>query len=120
MRLRAAGSLAAALAVGLGAFGAHGLKERLAALAPAAGWWETATLYLLVHAAAVAVLPDSASRPARVSLLLGALVFSGPLYAMALGAPRWLGAVTPLGGTALIVGWLVLALDSLRRPAPGS
>lgn len=117
MRLRAAGALAAALAVGLGAFGAHGLKERLAALAPAAGWWETATLYLLVHAVAVAVLPASASRLARLSLLLGALVFAGTLYAMALGAPRWLGAVTPLGGTALIVGWVALALDCLRQPA---
>ena len=51
MRLRAAGALAAALAVGLGAFGAHGLKERLAALPPAAGGWETATRYRRVHAA---------------------------------------------------------------------
>lgn len=116
MRLRAAGALAAALAVGLGAFGAHGLKERLAALPPASGWWETATFYLLVHAVAVAILPDSSPRFGRVCLLLGALVFAGSLYAMALGAPRWLGAVTPLGGTALIVGWLALALDCLRQP----
>jgi uncharacterized membrane protein YgdD (TMEM256/DUF423 family) len=114
MRLRAAGALAAALAVGLGAFGAHGLKERLAALPPAAGWWETATLYLLVHAAAVAILPPSSSRLGRLCLLLGALVFAGTLYAMALGAPRWLGAVTPLGGTALIVGWLVLAFAKAK------
>ncbi|MFN7339594.1 MAG: DUF423 domain-containing protein [Opitutia bacterium] len=114
MRLRAAGALAAALAVGLGAFGAHGLKERLAALPAAAGWWETATLYLLVHAAAVAVLPASSSRLGRACLLLGALVFAGTLYAMALGAPRWLGAVTPLGGTALIVGWLCLGLAAAK------
>ena len=112
MRLRAAGALAAALAVGLGAFGAHGLKERLAALPAAAGWWETATLYLLVHA--VAVLPASSSRLGRACLLLGALVFAGTLYAMALGAPRWLGAVTPLGGTALIVGWLSLGLAAAK------
>jgi len=110
MRLRAAGALAAALAVGLGAFGAHGLKERLAALPPAAGWWETATLYLLVHAAAVAGLPAAASRPARLCLLLGSLVFAGTLYAMALGAPRWLGAVTPIGGTLLMVGWVMAAV----------
>lgn len=117
MRLRAAGALAAALAVGLGAFGAHGLKDRLAALPPAAGWWETATLYLLTHAIAVVALPAEASRGARLLLLVGALVFAGTLYAMALGAPRWLGAVTPLGGTALIAGWLTLALGGFRRPA---
>ncbi len=115
MPLRAAGALAAALAVGLGAFGAHGLKERLAALPDAAGWWETATLYLLVHAAAVAVLPSSpSSRLGRACLLLGALVFAGTLYAMALGAPRWLGAVTPLGGTALLAGWIALAVSGDR------
>jgi uncharacterized membrane protein YgdD (TMEM256/DUF423 family) len=45
----------------------------------------------------------------------GGLVFSGTLYAMALGAPRWLGAVTPLGGAALIAGWLALALVFLRN-----
>jgi len=115
MRLRASGALAAALAVGLGAFGAHGLRDRLAALPPATGWWETATLYLLVHAAAVAVLPDTTSRVGRLCLLLGALVFAGTLYAMALGAPRWLGAVTPLGGTALIIGWVALAVSRDER-----
>lgn len=119
MRLRAAGAAAAALAVGLGAFGSHGLKDRLAALPPATGWWETATLYLLVHAAAVSCLPDGSSRAARLCLLLGAVLFAGTLYAMALGAPRWLGAVTPLGGSALIVGWLALALDAARRPTSG-
>jgi uncharacterized membrane protein YgdD (TMEM256/DUF423 family) len=120
MRLRAAGALVAALAVGLGAFGAHGLKERLAALPPAAAWWETATLYLLVHAVAVAALPAESSRAARLLLLIGALVFAGTLHAMALGAPRWLGAVTPLGGTALVAGWLTLALEGFRRPSSGA
>jgi len=116
MRLHSAGAASAALAVGLGAFGAHGLKERLAALPAAVAWWETATLYLLVHAAAVACLPGAASRPARLCLLLGALLFAGTLFALALGAPRWLGAVTPLGGTALVVGWLWLAVDAARNP----
>lgn len=116
MRLRAAGAACAALAVGLGAFGAHGLRERLAALPPAAGWWETATLYLLVHAVAVACLPEGRPGP-RLCLLAGALVFASTLLAMALGAPRWLGAVTPLGGSALIVGWAWLAWGWARgRP----
>ena len=114
MRLRAAGALLAASAVGLGAFGAHGLADRLAALPAAAEWWRTATLYLMVHAAAVAALPDGARGP-RLCLLVGGGVFAGTLYAMALGAPRWLGAVTPVGGTLLIVGWLWLAV---ARPRP--
>ena len=50
---------------------------------------------------------------------MGALVFSGTLYAMALGGPRWLGAITPLGGSLLIAGWIGLAWCALRRPAPG-
>jgi uncharacterized membrane protein YgdD (TMEM256/DUF423 family) len=120
MRLRAVGALAAALAVGLGAFGAHGLADRFAAEPRLLGWWETATLYLLVHAIAVAALPVESSRVARLLLLVGALVFAGTLYAMALGAPRWLGAVTPLGGTALIAGWLTLAVGVFRKPAPGA
>jgi len=49
--------------------------------------------------------------------VVGVLLFSGTLYAMALGAPRWLGAVTPLGGLSLIVAWLAVAVAALRRPA---
>ncbi len=110
MCLRAVAALLAATAVGLGAFGAHGLRERFDALPAAAEWWRTATFYLLVHAAVVAVLPV-AGRAARLCLLGGAVIFAGTLYAMALGAPTWLGAVTPVGGTALIVGWIWLAVS---------
>ena len=113
MRLRAAAAGLAALAVGLGAFGAHGLRERLSALPEAGEWWRTATLYLLVHAAAAAVLPVD-RRGARACLLAGVAVFAGTLYAMALGAPRWLGAVTPVGGTLLIAGWVWLAFADYR------
>ncbi|MFZ9201595.1 MAG: DUF423 domain-containing protein [Opitutales bacterium] len=116
MRLRAVAALLAATAVGLGAFGAHGLRARLEALPAAAEWWRTATLYLLVHAAAVAVLP-AGRRGARLCLLGGAVIFAGTLYAMALGAPTWLGAVTPVGGTALIAGWIWLAVASGRAAA---
>ncbi|TSA35170.1 MAG: DUF423 domain-containing protein [Opitutales bacterium] len=105
--------LLGATAVALGAFGAHGLKERLALLPDAPGWWQTATFYLLIHAVALGaiVLPPGgrlASWPVHC-WGWGSIIFSGTLYAMALGAPRWLGAITPLGGLLLIVGWVLLA-----------
>ena len=109
MRLRATGALLAAIAVGLGAFGAHGLKDHFQAQPTAREWWHTATLYLLVHAAVVAVLPV-AERSARLCLLGGVTIFASTLYAMALGAPSWLGAITPIGGLLLIAGWIWLAL----------
>lgn len=108
-----------ALAVGLGAFGAHGLEGMLEGAEDAAkrlGWWRTAVSYHLPHAVAVGLCGWLAGRSggaaptvAGVAFTVGVAVFSGTLYAMALGAPRWLGAVTPLGGLALIVGWLALA-----------
>ena len=105
------------LAVALGAFGAHGLQARLAAAADAAkriGWWQTAAHYHLLHALAlglVAVLVARApqARFAGFAFVVGMLLFSGSLYLMALGGPRWLGAVTPLGGLGFLVGWAVLA-----------
>ena len=105
------------LAVGLGAFGAHGLQARLADAADAAkrlSWWQTAAQYHLVHAVAlglVALLVARApqARYAGIAFTLGTLVFSGSLYIMALGGPRWLGAVTPLGGLGFLAGWAVLA-----------
>ena len=109
MRPRAVAALLAAVAVGLGAFGAHGLRERFLADPRLGEWWETATFYLLVHAVAAACLPASTRWP-RLLLLAGAAVFAGTLYAMALGAPRWLGAVTPMGGTMLVVGWVGAAV----------
>lgn len=97
-------ALSAALAVAAGAFGAH------AAAGPQeAGWLRTGGLYQLIHAVAALALVNHARGPAIV-LLAGAALFAATLYAMALGAPRWLGAVTPIGGTLLIAGWLWAAL----------
>lgn len=93
-------ALSAALAVGAGAFGAHG-----AASPQAADWLRTGGLYQLIHAVAALLLMGQA-RGAALTLLAGAAIFAVTLYAMALGGPRWLGAVTPIGGTLLIVGWL--------------
>jgi uncharacterized membrane protein YgdD (TMEM256/DUF423 family) len=108
------GALLGAAGVAAGAFGAHGLKERLTP--EALGWWDTASRYQLLHALAL-VLTGLFARQRGEALawpallfLAGTVVFSGTLYAMALGGPRWLGAVTPLGGAALIGGWIALAL----------
>ncbi len=113
-----------ALAVGMGAFGAHGLRGKLEGLDDGAkrlGWWETAAQYHLMHAVALGlaafVLSKASSgmgHAAGYAFLGGVLIFSGTLYAMALGGPRWLGAVTPIGGLALIVGWVLLAVAGWR------
>jgi len=97
--------LMGATAVALGAFGAHGLKQTLQQIPDAAGWWNTATQYLLIHAIAVGAIKSTRSTYLWFS---GSLVFSSTLYAMALGGPKWWGAVTPIGGTLLIVGWVAL------------
>jgi uncharacterized membrane protein YgdD (TMEM256/DUF423 family) len=108
--------------VGLGAFGAHGLKARLG---ESIGTWETAVLYHLVHAVAllgvVALLratPEAALlRGAGWTLAAGVLLFSGSLYWLALGGPRLLGPVTPIGGLAFLVGWALVGVHALRGTA---
>lgn len=106
------------LAVALGAFGAHALKETLTP--QATDWWRTAVLYQGLHVApllALALLPAGSklAPAAALCFLGGTLLFSGSLYAMALTGVRALGAVTPLGGLALLAGWLCLAALGLRR-----
>lgn len=116
------GALFAALGVGLGAFGAHGLKARLGESLPT---WETAVFYQLIHAlaiVAVAVLIRSgAELPALRSIgwlfCAGIVLFSGSLYLLALGGPRWFGPITPLGGVAFMAGWLWLAVAAARSSA---
>jgi uncharacterized membrane protein YgdD (TMEM256/DUF423 family) len=107
------------LAVAAGAFGAHGVQDSLAK-----GWLETGGHYQLVHAAAALGCWLAARQGvARVRLsawlfLIGALIFSGSLYLLAFGAPRLMGAVTPLGGLLLLAGWANLALAALGLRAP--
>ena len=119
-RLFAAGALSAGLAVLLGAFAAHALKSRLAPEALAV--FETGVRYHLVHALGLLAAAWAATRfdPTRAArggwlLLAGTVLFSGSLYLLALTGVRWLGLVTPLGGVAFIVGWVVLALSALKR-----
>jgi uncharacterized membrane protein YgdD (TMEM256/DUF423 family) len=108
----------------LGAFGAHALRDTLAAHGTA-GTWETAVHYHLFHA--VALLAVALARPAapapwlrRAGLAWGAgiVLFSGSLYLLALGGPQWLGPVTPLGGLGFIAGWAAVFLHA-RTAAPG-
>ncbi len=93
-------AVSAAMAVAAGAFGAHG-----AAGQQEAEWLRTGGMYQLTHAVAALAIMGIARGPA-IMLLVGAAIFAVTLYAMALGAPRWLGAVTPIGGGLLIIGWL--------------
>jgi uncharacterized membrane protein YgdD (TMEM256/DUF423 family) len=111
-----------ALAVGLGAFGAHGLKARLDP--NHLDIYKTAVLYHFLHALGlliVSVLPKtgtiSADSANSVCWLLaaGILIFSGSLYALAVTGVSVLGAITPIGGVAFIAGWLLLAWKLARR-----
>ena len=126
-RLLFLASLLGATGVTLGAFGAHALRERLIA-AGTLSTWDKAVLYHLIHALAVLVVGVSTAafdqrgeqwlRRAGFSWTLGVVFFSGSLYALALGGPRWLGPVTPLGGLAMIAGWIfvMVAGTRVRRP----
>jgi len=123
-------SLNGFLAVALGAFGAHGLRQRLAQLADGAerlDWWRTAASYHLAHALALGLVAllslrssssSSALSVAGWAFLAGMALFSGSLYAMVLTGVRGLGAVTPVGGLAFLVGWGALAWAAFRWSAP--
>ncbi|OOG40943.1 hypothetical protein B0E51_09655 [Rhodanobacter sp. C05] len=106
---------AGASAVLLGAFGAHALRDVLDA--PHSELWHTAVDYHVWHALALALAVGlgrgRSGRVAAAAFALGIVLFSGSLYALALGAPRWTGIITPFGGMAFISGWIALGL-SLR------
>lgn len=101
-------ALSGAMAVAAGAFGAHGASGQ------AAEWLRLGGQYQLVHAVAALVAAQMGVRGPGWMLLAGGALFAGTLYLMALGLPRWLGAVTPIGGTLLIVGWLWWAWAASR------
>jgi uncharacterized membrane protein YgdD (TMEM256/DUF423 family) len=124
------GALLAAAAVGLGAYGAHGLEKQIVALGyevdlgKRLGWFETGVKYHMYHALALVVAGLVAEKSAKSRLLLaapilflaGIFLFSGSLYAMTFLSSAWskLGAITPLGGLAFIVGWVCLAVGSRK------
>jgi uncharacterized membrane protein YgdD (TMEM256/DUF423 family) len=114
-----AGALLGGAGVAAGAFGAHALATRLAP--DRLELFELAVRYQLTHALALLAAawaverwPAASTTVAGWLLLAGTLIFCGTIYALAFNAPRVLGAVTPVGGLALIVGWVLLATSALR------
>ena len=108
-----------ALAVMLGAFGAHGLKAHATEVQLA--WWQTATDYFFYHALGLLtlailtrVIPQLPIKASFLLIQIGIVFFCGSLYVMALGLPRILGAITPIGGALMIVGWLLLAWNAFK------
>lgn len=113
-----AGGMLGLLGVAAGAFGAHALRDTV----PARDLeiWQTGAHYQQVHAVVLVTLglwprAGAAHRWAALLLVLGIVIFSGTLYAMVLGGPRVLGAITPLGGLCLMGGWLAITVDGLVR-----
>lgn len=114
-----AAALAGGAAVSLGAFGAHALRASLDEQALAT--WHTAVDYQFWHALGLlgvsGIARSRETRPLRVAAIafvVGIVFFSGSLYALALGGPRVVGVITPMGGLAFIVGWLALAIQGWR------
>jgi uncharacterized membrane protein YgdD (TMEM256/DUF423 family) len=114
--------------VALGAFGAHGLRDVLAQQGTQHAW-ETAVHYQLIHALALLgaaiwlQLPSAGVAKARigwaaVAWIAGIFLFSGSLYGLALGGPRFLGPITPLGGVAFLLGWSCVIAAALKREPP--
>ncbi|TXJ10625.1 MAG: DUF423 domain-containing protein [Acinetobacter sp.] len=108
-----------ALAVMLGAFGAHGLKK--IASPEQLAWWQTATDYFFYHALGLLLLGILAKTLSQFSIKVpfgllqcGIILFCGSLYLMALGSPKILGAITPIGGVLMILGWLALAWQAFK------
>lgn len=115
----AIGCWLAALGVGMGAFGAHGLKTKVSAELVAV--WETGARYQVMHALALLATawacerwPGALASGAAWLFIAGILLFSGSLYALVLTGVRALGAVTPVGGLCFIAGWVCLALTAMR------
>jgi len=102
-------ALSGAIAVGAGAFGAHG------ASGTAEEWLKTGGQYQLAHAIAALLASSMGARGAGWAFVIGSAIFAGALYAMALGAPRWFGAIAPVGGLGMIVGWCWLAWQARNR-----
>ncbi|SPE60499.1 conserved membrane hypothetical protein [Verrucomicrobia bacterium] len=104
-------ALVGLLAVALGAFGAHGLKDILARNQTAT-IWEKAVLYHFIHGLMLFILAGRRPLPAGpwFCFLAGIVIFSGSLYVLAVTNVRWLGAITPVGGLSFIAGWLWLVI----------
>ncbi len=112
-------ALSGALAVMLGAFGAHGLKGRLSE--PMLAVFQTGVQYQFYHTLALLgvvilarLLPGQWWQTAAIFMLVGILCFSGSLYALALTGIKWFGPITPFGGLCFILGWLSVLVATIR------
>jgi uncharacterized membrane protein YgdD (TMEM256/DUF423 family) len=107
------------LAVTLGAFGAHGLKDTLTQYGTTA-IWEKAVLYHFIHAVMLFVLAqrEQVRSGPWLCFLVGIVIFSGSLYLLAVTNIKWLGTVTPFGGLSFLVGWAWLFSSAMRKHRP--
>lgn len=107
-------AIIAFLGVALGAFGAHGLKDLLLEKGTT-GTWETAVFYHLIHAVAAWSAGIGSGQEGNLTFraawcwMVGVVIFSGSLYLLAIGGPRWLGPITPIGGLLFLTGWTFAA-----------
>lgn len=113
------GAVLGFLGVGLGAFGAHAMKNRFPADMLAI--FETGVRYQMYHALALCLVgvvalsrPGSLLHASGIAFFAGVLIFSGSLYALVLTDTRWLGAITPIGGLSFLAGWALFAWAILR------
>lgn len=118
-KIVAVGALLMAFAIAAGAFGAHALKDRLDEYSK--GVYDKAAFYHLTHAMAILIvglvatnklISEYAAEKIFLIFLAGIAIFSGSLYVLALSGVRWLGAITPIGGTLFIIGWIYLAYSA--------
>ncbi|KOY17029.1 DUF423 domain-containing protein [Paenibacillus xylanivorans] len=115
------GAVLTMLSVAIGAFGAHMLKEKIGADAIAV--YETGVQYHMIHAIGLLIIgltagqlgPSTKLKWAARLLFIGIIIFSGSLYVLSISGIKILGAITPIGGVAFIVGWLLLAIDVWQR-----
>jgi len=114
------GSIAGFLSVALGAFGAHGLKQSLSSELMAI--YQTAVSYQIYHSLALILIAlifqyqqNKFIKASGWIMLAGMMVFSGSLYLLTLTDTRWLGAITPIGGTLLLLSWLLLGLGASKK-----
>jgi uncharacterized membrane protein YgdD (TMEM256/DUF423 family) len=105
------GSIITGIGVGLGAFGAHGLKARNLS-SDLLQYWQTATFYLFIHSIGMLInsLAPTFSKFSMAMFFIGILLFSGSLYVIVLTGEKWYGRITPIGGLSFILGWIWLAL----------
>jgi uncharacterized membrane protein YgdD (TMEM256/DUF423 family) len=117
------GAVLAFLAVALGAFGAHGLRDRLST--ESLTIYQTGVQYHIIHALALLLLAALADKVRFFALvgwlfIFGVLIFSGSLYLLAITGDRWLGTITPIGGLCLLGGWAAFAWGAAVGAEPGA